>query len=140
MHCFIVSIIGVAAWICDRAFCSFWLSISFPYLHSIWHVLILFGSNEAIVICVYSAIKQQNRYAKIQIHIWPNEKWRQCGLYYIRLYEENETNSLPYKSSKTISEKFITKMINSKDVPIQFIFNSDTISKRFTKFHWTLLK
>jgi hypothetical protein len=132
-HCCIISAMGVAVWICDRFFCSFWLYISFPYLHSIWHVLILFGSNEAIVICIYSAIKQRNQHAKIFIHTWPNDSWRRCGLPYIKLYDEDAKPTVSSKLSNSANVEFIAQIVSSNHVPIQFYSNSNTVSKRSTK-------
>jgi len=90
--------IAVTIWICDRMFCSFWLSISFPYLHSLWHVLILFSSNEAIVICGYLTIKHQNPQANLHLHFWPNEQWRWLTLPYLKFHDDDNGDSLSTKS------------------------------------------
>ncbi|CAF3589271.1 unnamed protein product, partial [Rotaria sp. Silwood2] len=72
IHCIGMWAIAVTIWICDRIFCSFWISISFPYLHAIWHVLIIFSSNEAIVVCAYLIIKYQYSQANLVLYTWPN--------------------------------------------------------------------
>ena len=74
-------------------FCSFWLSISFPYLHSIWHVLILFSSNEAIVISAYLLIRHRHPQANLALHLWPNEQWGSFSLPYLKFHDDN--NYLP---------------------------------------------
>lgn len=74
LHCLFIWIVAVTIWFADRMFCSFWLSISFPYLHSFWHILILFSSNQAIIICAYLTIKQQNPQANLHLHFWPNDQ------------------------------------------------------------------
>jgi alkaline ceramidase len=96
--------ISVTIWLCDRIFCSFWLSISFPYFHSIWHVLILFSSNEAIVICAYLIVKHQHPQANLILHVWPNEQWGWFTLPYLKFHDEDDyllitpTNNLATKS------------------------------------------
>jgi len=97
IHCFGMWVIAVTIWICDRMFCSFWLSISFPYLHSLWHVLILFSSNEAIVICGYLTIKQQNPQANLHLHFWPNEKWNWFTLPYLKFHDDDNDGNLSTK-------------------------------------------
>lgn len=88
IHCIGMWSVAVTIWICDRVFCSFWLSISFPYLHSFWHVLILFSSNEAIVVCAYLLVKQQYPQANLVLHIWPNENWGSFGLPYLKFHDD----------------------------------------------------
>jgi len=98
LHCFGLWITAVTIWICDRIFCPFWLSISFPYLHSLWHVLILFSSNEAIVLCGYLTIKHQNPQANLHLHFWPDERWNWFTLPYLKFHDENNDDSLSTKS------------------------------------------
>jgi len=83
-------------------FCSFWLSISFPYLHSIWHVLILFSSNESIVICGYLTIKQQNPQANLHLHYWPNEQSYWFTLPYLKFHDDDDNNNNNNLSTKSI--------------------------------------
>jgi alkaline ceramidase len=73
-------------------FCSYWLSISFPYLHSLWHVLILFSSNEAIVICGYLTIKYHNPQANLHLHLWPNERWNWFALPYLKFHDDDNND------------------------------------------------
>jgi len=96
--------VAVTVWICDRIFCSFWLSISFPYLHAIWHVLILFSSNEAIVVSAYLLIKYQYPQANLVLHVWPTEKWGSFTLAYLKFHDDvnylqTSTNNLATKST-----------------------------------------
>ena len=90
IHCLSVGTVAIAIWICDRLFCSFWLSISFPYLHSIWHVLILFSSNEAIVVCSYLLVKYQYPQANLVLHVWPSEQWGCMALPYLKYCDNSE--------------------------------------------------
>ncbi|CAF3314860.1 unnamed protein product, partial [Rotaria sp. Silwood2] len=87
--------IAVTIWICDRIFCSFWISISFPYLHAIWHVLIIFSSNEAIVVCAYLIIKYQYSQANLVLYTWPNEKWGWFTLPYLKFHDDTNYLASP---------------------------------------------
>ncbi|UJR14821.1 hypothetical protein I4U23_001808 [Adineta vaga] len=93
LHCFGMWLMAVTIWICDRMFCSFWLAISFPYLHAIWHVLIFFSSNEAIVVCGYLTIKHQNPQANLHLHYWPNEQWSWFRLPYLKFHDDSDVNN-----------------------------------------------
>lgn len=95
LHCLLMWVVAITVWISDRMFCSFWLSISFPYLHSLWHVLILFSSNRGITICAYLTIKQQNPQANLHLHFWPNEQWHWFTLPYLKFHDDD---SLPGKT------------------------------------------
>lgn len=106
IHCLALWAIAVTIWICDRMFCSFWLSISFPYLHSIWHVLILFSGNEAIVVSAYLIIKQQYPNANLVLHLWPSENWRCLALPYLKFHDDEDTDYL-MGPSNGFDEKFI---------------------------------
>ncbi|CAF1509934.1 unnamed protein product [Rotaria sp. Silwood1] len=108
IHCFLMWVIAVIIWISDRVFCSYWLSISFPYLHSIWHVLILFSSNEGIVVCGYLTIKQQNPQANLHLHFWPNERWKWFALPYLKFHDDNDDDDhFSVSSSSNLSTKSI---------------------------------
>jgi len=89
--------LAVTIWICDRMFCTYWLSISFPYLHAFWHVLIFFSSNEAIVICGYLTIKYQNPQANLHLHFWPNENWNILTLPYLKFHDDDIDDSISAK-------------------------------------------
>ncbi|CAF3129900.1 unnamed protein product [Rotaria sp. Silwood2] len=107
IHCLVMWIIAVTIWISDRMFCSYWLSISFPYLHSIWHVLILFSSNEGIVVCAYLTIKQQNPQANLHLHSWPNERWKWFSLPYLKFHDDDDddNDNFSISSSSNLSTK-----------------------------------
>jgi alkaline ceramidase len=105
IHCLGTWAIAVTIWICDRMFCYFWISISFPYLHAIWHILILFSSNEAIVVCAYLLIKYQYPQSNLLLHIWPNEQWGSFGLPYLKFHDD--ANYLTSSSSECLATKSI---------------------------------
>ncbi|CAF3826395.1 unnamed protein product [Rotaria sp. Silwood1] len=103
IHCICMWAIAVTIWICDRMFCSFWISISFPYLHAIWHILILFSSNEAIVVCAYLIIKYQYPQANLVLYTWPNEKWGYFTLPYLQFHDDTNYLALPTNNFATKS-------------------------------------
>lgn len=98
LHSFITWAFAVTIWISDRMFCSFWLSISFPYLHALWHVLILLSSNQAIVLCGYLTIKHHNPQANLHLHFWPNEHWSCLTLPYLKFHDDNDDDNSSTKS------------------------------------------
>ncbi|CAM4753630.1 unnamed protein product [Rotaria magnacalcarata] len=106
IHCIGMWVVAVTVWLSDRIFCPFWISISFPYLHSIWHALILFSSNEAIVVCAYLIVKHQYPQANLVLHAWPNENWGWFTLPYLQFHDD--TN---YLSSSSPANNLITKSI-----------------------------
>ena len=94
---------AVTLWISDRVFCSFWLSISFPYLHALWHILIAINSNEAIVVVSYLVVKYQDPEANLHLHFWPSEQWRWLTIPYLKFQEDSNgpsTSSWNYLSTK----------------------------------------
>ena len=93
IQCFLMWALAITVWISDRMFCSFWLSVSFPYLHSFWHVLILFSSNQGIAICAYLTIKQQNPQANLHLHFWPYEQWHWFTLPYLRFHDDDSSST-----------------------------------------------
>lgn len=98
-QCFLIWTLAVTIWFCDRMFCSFWIAISFPYLHSFWHILILFSSNQAIIVCAYLTIKQQNPQANLYVHFWPNEQEGWFSLPYLKFDDDDDYRS-PVKNAK----------------------------------------
>ncbi|CAF1121573.1 unnamed protein product [Rotaria sordida] len=106
VHCFIIWITAFIVWICDRMFCSYWLSISFPYLHALWHVLVLFSSNEGIVICCYLTVKHQNPQANLHLYFWPNEQWKWFSIPYLKFHDDDDNDNFSISSSNNLSTKF----------------------------------
>ncbi|CAF1261747.1 unnamed protein product [Adineta steineri] len=102
LHCFCLWAIAVTIWICDRMLCPLWLSISFPYLHAFWHVLIFFSSNEGIVICAYLTIKQQNPQANLHLHFWPNEQSNWFTLPYLKFHDDSDDDDSDNISTNSI--------------------------------------
>ncbi|XP_078481858.1 alkaline ceramidase 2-like isoform X2 [Ciona intestinalis] len=47
-------IFAVICWVIDRVFCPFMLSIRFPYLHAVWHILITIATMKFFVFTSFS--------------------------------------------------------------------------------------
>ncbi|XP_078481883.1 alkaline ceramidase-like [Ciona intestinalis] len=50
--------LAVMCWVIDRVFCPFMLSIRFPYLHAVWHILVLIAANMVFVLGAFDYANQ----------------------------------------------------------------------------------
>nr|XP_026696405.1 alkaline ceramidase 2-like isoform X3 [Ciona intestinalis] len=50
--------LAVICWVLDRVFCPFMLSIRFPYLHAVWHILVLIAANMVFVFGAFDYANQ----------------------------------------------------------------------------------
>lgn len=71
-RCVITGIIAVSCWLSDRFHCDFWSGLNFPYLHSIFHILVFYCSYFAIVIFAYFAADYRVPHLKPTISFWPS--------------------------------------------------------------------
>lgn len=78
-------VMALGAWLSDKFACSLWLSVGFPYLHSIWHLLILGCAYLASVLCAYLYAIQETPHLKPSIVFWPS--WMSSGIPYVRIVE-----------------------------------------------------
>lgn len=78
-------VMALAAWLSDKFCCSLWQSLGFPYLHSIWHLLILGCSYLASVLCAYLHALQETPHLKPCIVFWPS--WLGSGVPYVQIVE-----------------------------------------------------
>ncbi|KXJ26016.1 alkaline ceramidase [Exaiptasia diaphana] len=86
--CTFLWITAIACWINDRVFCETWKSLSFPYLHCGWHILIFVASYLACVIAAYiHAVNEFPQY-KPSIIYWPDNSY-QLGFPYVTVKVEN---------------------------------------------------
>jgi len=76
--------LAVMFWISDIIFCEIWLKISFPYLHSIFHVVMCIACCNAIVLFAYFEVKQYFPDERPTIQYWP-EKSFELGIPYVQL-------------------------------------------------------
>ena len=82
--CMIILAIAVICWIADKLFCSLWLSIGFPYLHSIWHILICIATCKVVVLFAYLEIAERKLTRYFGIRYWPVENYY-LGIAYINV-------------------------------------------------------
>ncbi|XP_068693680.1 alkaline ceramidase-like isoform X1 [Montipora foliosa] len=74
--------VAVLIWINDRVFCDVWTSISFPYLHCAWHVLIFIASYTGCVLGSYFYAVAEFPQLRPTLSYWP--RWSpNMGLPYI---------------------------------------------------------
>ena len=65
-------------------FCDTWLSINFPYMHGIWHVLIFIASYTALVLFAYFNVSEERPEQKPQLKYWPRNDF-ELGVPYITI-------------------------------------------------------
>ena len=65
-------VVAVTVWLSDRINCNLWLSIGFPYLHSLWHIFAFLASSIGCVLCAYLHASREVPQLKPQIHYWPS--------------------------------------------------------------------
>ena len=76
----VLTVVGFAAWISDKLFCNFWLSIGIPGLHNIWHLLIAIASYLDITLFGYLRSAADFPSSKPSIKYWPGKT---IGLPYV---------------------------------------------------------
>ncbi|XP_078478130.1 alkaline ceramidase 1 isoform X2 [Lampetra fluviatilis] len=76
--------LAIACWISDRFQCSFWQGLGFPYLHSIWHVMIAISSTYCCVLFSYFEAVTEVPHLKPRVCYWPKRSW-EFGVPYIAL-------------------------------------------------------
>ncbi|KAJ8736169.1 hypothetical protein PYW08_006825 [Mythimna loreyi] len=95
LRCVAVTFLAIFCWIMDRMFCDAWLSIDFPYMHGVWHVLIFIASYTALVLLAYFNVTEESPEQKPQLKYWPINEF-ELGIPYI-------TMKHPYKTDKDLA-------------------------------------
>ena len=80
--------LAVVCWVSDRLYCEFWLSVGFPYLHSIFHVVMFIACYTAIVLFAYFEVKRNHPHEWPLIKYWPQESF-ELGIPYVQLKSYN---------------------------------------------------
>ncbi|KAJ7389328.1 Hydrolyzes the sphingolipid ceramide into sphingosine and free fatty acid [Desmophyllum pertusum] len=77
-------ILAVLFWINDRAFCDIWRSVSFPYLHCAWHIMICIAIYIGCVLGSYFYVETELPQLRPTLSFWPS--WSSgWGIPYIAL-------------------------------------------------------
>ena len=63
--------IAVLFWVNDRVFCDIWKSISFPYLHCAWHILIFIACYTGCVLGSYFYAASEFPQLRPALSYWP---------------------------------------------------------------------
>jgi alkaline ceramidase len=79
-------IVGVILWIDDRIFCNFYLSINFPYLHAIFHILACTATYSAVIMGMYYYVAYDYPQFSPRLKYWPSDNF-EYGMPYVELYK-----------------------------------------------------
>ena len=76
--------VAVLFWVNDRVFCDIWRSVSFPYLHCAWHILIFIAGYTGCVLGAYFYAAREFPQLHPALTFWPcwSSEW---GVPYIVL-------------------------------------------------------
>ncbi|XP_075975052.1 alkaline ceramidase isoform X2 [Anticarsia gemmatalis] len=84
LRCVAVCLMALFCWIVDRMFCDAWLSINFPYMHGVWHVLIFIASYTSLVLFAYVHVAEERPDQKPQLKYWPVNEF-ELGIPYVSI-------------------------------------------------------
>lgn len=82
IRCALVWVLAVFCWINDRLLCDAWSSISFPYLHGLWHIFIFIASYTACVLFAYFSVREERPLEKAVLRYWPRNDF-ELGIPYV---------------------------------------------------------
>lgn len=77
-------VLAVTCWINDKVFCDVWVSVGFPYLHGVWHILIFLASYTAIVLFAYFEVKNHMPWETPKLRYYPVDDF-QLGIPYVHI-------------------------------------------------------
>ncbi|KOB78355.1 Alkaline ceramidase [Operophtera brumata] len=86
--------LALFCWVIDRLFCDAWLSIDFPYMHGVWHILIFIASYTALVLWAYINAVEERPEQKPQLRYWPRNDF-ELGVPYVSIkkpYNKQDLN------------------------------------------------
>lgn len=85
--------LALACWIMDRLFCEAWLSIDFPYMHGLWHILIFITGYTCLVLCAYFNAIEERPDQKPQLRYWPRNDF-EWGVPYVSIKKPYSEDNL----------------------------------------------
>jgi alkaline ceramidase len=93
----IILFLAIALWICDKVFCGFFRHLNIPYLHAIFHVLILISSYSTVVIFAYFVAFYQYPTTKPTLRYWPHTRTNSFDFFkipYVFVSENSERKTI----------------------------------------------
>ena len=81
--CILLWCISISCWLADRTLCDLWLRLSFPYLHSFWHVFVLLACCLTVVLFVYfDAVNEHPELGPV-LRYWPRDRYTTFGVPFV---------------------------------------------------------
>ncbi|XP_071964245.1 alkaline ceramidase 2-like [Antedon mediterranea] len=77
--------VAVSCWVNDKLFCDTWQSLSFPYLHCFWHLLVFISGYTAVVLFSYFDAMNECPEMGPVLKYWPKDTWEYVGIPYVTL-------------------------------------------------------
>ncbi|KFU95647.1 Alkaline ceramidase 1 [Chaetura pelagica] len=68
-------VLAISSWLSDRWLCGLWQAVSFPYLHSFWHVLIAMALLYFCPLVIYFDVSYEMPSFKPMLKYWPSDSW-----------------------------------------------------------------
>ena len=84
-RCLLTWAVAVTIWLSDRLQCSLWLSLNFPYLHAIWHILVFISSYQACVLFAFFDTEAQYPELSAYVEYWPSDRCWWLGIALLKL-------------------------------------------------------
>ncbi|XP_077988885.1 alkaline ceramidase 2-like [Glandiceps talaboti] len=83
--CAIYTMMAVTVWVSDKINCELWTFLRFPYLHSLWHILIFEGAYLGCVLIAYLDAHSEVPEQAPTLKYWPTDSWELVGIPYVSL-------------------------------------------------------
>lgn len=92
IRCASVWLLAVFCWINDRLLCEAWSSISFPYLHGLWHIFIFIAAYTACVLFAYFSVREEKPEERAVLKYWPRNDF-EFGIPYVSIKPNRDYNN-----------------------------------------------
>ncbi|XP_041465219.1 alkaline ceramidase 2-like isoform X1 [Lytechinus variegatus] len=83
--CAFLWVVSVTCWLSDRFLCDFWQSLSLPYLHCAWHIMVFISAYTGCVLFAYFDAMNECPEMGPVLRYWPKDSWVNAGIPYVTL-------------------------------------------------------